>query len=360
MKNLERNIYLIFEKHGGWLFPLIIAFFAIVVTESVVPKAAHGQYIPLKGNPETGDVYFIGNSMFGTGLDMDKVRSSLPNEHSVLGYYDGCYSSMWYSAFRNSLVPSGVRPKVIVWGFRPTYAVLPAFRQNRETELDLLYDTDDYTFRSVLRGAKDEVFGASTKPEETLADFSGFRKLLDRYFPVVLHRNDAKTKLLNGLAFWISSLYSKSNQSAEKFSKPNSGLKISDLIVAFSTSGRIQRADALVVDNGEHFITGSRVPFDQSFIPLTAKILKTAEIPQIVVIFKPVVALEGNMHKLVELYYKDAIEYFESNNINYVDFVSDPLLSREMYAKGDHYTQEGMSYVTNKILAHLKTKGLLE
>jgi hypothetical protein len=147
---------------------------------------------------------------------------------------------------------------------------------------------------------------------------------------------------------------------AARFADPHSRLKISDVIVSFSTGGTGQRADALVIDNGERFINGRSVVFDQSFVPLTVRMLKSAEIPQLVVIFKPVSVFDAKMPVAAVSYYRDAVAFLGQEKIPHVDFVSDPLLTRDLYAKGDHYTSEGMTYVTVRIVAALRANGLVE
>lgn len=345
--------------HRSWLAPIAIAAVVLSVLAAAAPIERPRTFQPLRGDPTTGSLYFIGNSMFGTGLDIDAVRDSLPHETASLGYYDGHYTSTWYAAFRNSLIPSGIRPKVVVWGFRPTYAVLPAFRQNAETELDLLHDPDDPVFRAILANAEavDNPANRSVvvpRRKQSILDW------LSDAAPIVKRRSDFRRLYSDVAAHVVARAYAKTNDIAAQFSDPRSSLKISDIIVSFATGGTIRRADALVVDNGERFIQGREMPFDQSFVPLTAQLLMDAEIPQIVIIFKPVSVLDGKMPASAWTYYKDVIAYFERERIPYLDFVADPLLTRDLYAKGDHYTQEGMTYVTNRIVENLRAEGFVE
>ena len=109
-----------FAPYRVILRALAMAAGALALTAIVTPPIETKAYAPLRGAPEDGSVYFIGNSMFGTGLDVTLAQSLLPKEKVSFGYYDGHYTTMWYSAFRNSLLPSGIKPKVVIWGALPS------------------------------------------------------------------------------------------------------------------------------------------------------------------------------------------------------------------------------------------------
>lgn len=345
----------IFQRHQSWLTPTGLAAGILLITAfSAAPEAPEANVVELRGQPVDGGVYFIGNSMFGTGLDLAAARRSLPEETVSFGYYDGHYSSMWYAGFRNSLLPSGIRPKVVIWGFRPTYALYPAFRQNRETELSHFYDTDDPVFQKLL---------ALSSGETTLANTGrsfDFVAALSKYAPVVSRRAEIKDAIAAVLARTVARLFAGHVETAQSFAEPDGTMKISDVIVSFATGGEIQRADALVIDNGERFVTGPAASFDQSFVPLTAKLLKDANIAQLVVIFKPVSIFAGEAPPDVLAYYHDAVAFLEKENIPYIDFLADEALTPDLYAKGDHYTHDGMRYVTDRMVAALVENGLVE
>lgn len=342
-----------------WLAPVALASIFLALSALLAQNAPERSHFALRGNPTSGGIYFIGNSMFGTGLDIEALHEAFPNETATFGYYDGYYTSMWYEAFRNSLIPSQIRPKVVIWGFRPTYADLPAFRQNRETDLDRLYDANDTKFEAVLAVAGDESRNGRRTTFNQRNRLSFFDWLGDAA-PIVRRRGDLRDVISRRLAHFIAASFAETNETAERFADQHLGLKISDIIVSFSTNGRIQKADALVIDNGERFISGEEVDFDKSFSPLIAELLRSAKIPQLVIIFKPVSVLDGKMPEAAASYHRDAIAFFERENIPYVDFVSDPHLTRSFYAKGDHYTSEGMAYVTARIIESLRAERLVE
>jgi hypothetical protein len=87
--------------------------------------------------PVDGGVYLLGNSMFATGVDVDALQAGIPERDVRFNYYDGHYTSLWYLIAEAALGPSEERPELVVWGFRPRYAMIPAFRQNRPNSTDL-------------------------------------------------------------------------------------------------------------------------------------------------------------------------------------------------------------------------------
>lgn len=343
------------SKNSIWLKAAAIAAIALSLCAVSAPAAPGVAVSELKGPPADGEIYFIGNSMFGTGLDMEQVKRALPGENATFGYYNGAYTNMWYAAIRNGLVPSGVRPKVVVWGFRPTYANLPAFRQNKPMDLEKFIDSDDKIFESILQNAGDPAYPAGGEPAAPLSANDGsILGWMNENLPVMQRRTALRDALTKSMAHLSARAFAGGSPAARDFLAPDSQLKVSDLIVAFATGGDVRRADALVVDNGEQFIKGREVSFDDSFAPRIAAELDRARIPQLVVIFKPVSVFGAGMPPGAQAYYEEAVAYFEAQRIPYLDLVADDALTQELYAKGDHYTAEGMTYVTGRIIEKLR------
>ncbi len=343
----------LFSRHRVWLSATGGAAAFLLSLIILAPPAADN-LATLRGAPDDGSLYFLGNSMFGTGLDLELVRRTLPGETASFGYYDGHYSSMWYAAVRNSLIPSGIRPKVIVWGFRPTYAMLPAFRQNQKTALDALHDPADTIAVNLLAlaGPAPDTANSAPHTEGILGAIAGRSEILSR-------RSSVKDYAQDLLAKRTAVMFSADNDMAQAFADEDANLKISDVVTAFATKGAIRRADALVIDNGERFIRGEETSFKDSFIPHTAALLAGAGVPQLVVIFKPVSEFDGTTPAEAIAYYQEAVDYLKAENIPYVDFFSDNNLTEDLYAKGDHFTHAGMQYITTEIIAALQAEDLL-
>ncbi len=339
--------------HGLWLKAAALAAAAMIAVELAADQPDADGPPPLKGPPEEGGVYFLGNSMFGTGLDLSLVREAFEDETVTFGYYNGHYTNMWYAAIRNGLLKSGVRPEVVVWGFRPTYAMRPAFRKNSQTDLDQFVDHDDELFASVLAGANDPVYSLSAGATAGAAARSPILALLENApgFRARTGVQDGLSRLLVNVGVSAGAPFS---DAARQFVGAAQPPRISDLIVSFVTNGQVTRADALVVDNGDRFVRGAVRSFDASFAPLIEGELREARIRQLVILFKPVSAVDGDMPADAREYHERAVSYLEKTGTPYLDFLADDALKKDLYAKRDHYTEEGMAHVTTRIIEKLK------
>ncbi len=70
---------------------------------------------------------FIGDSMLGTRIDAGYLAGLLGEDVAFLDRA-GTGSAYWYLAFKNLLIPSGVRPKVVFFFFRDLNMTDPLFR----------------------------------------------------------------------------------------------------------------------------------------------------------------------------------------------------------------------------------------
>jgi hypothetical protein len=209
--------------------------------------------------PVEGGVYLLGNSMFKTGVDLEAMQAGIPERDVRFNYYDGHYTSLWYLIAEAALGPSEERPELVVWGFRPRYAMIPAFRQNRPNSTDLFE------------------------------------------FP------DPEYDRLTGDSF----------------------------------------ADG-------DFVTGPTVGFTEGFIPLTVESFATSDLPQLVVIWRPVTVAQGTPDPDEEQFVAEAVAYLEARGIPYVDFFHDDRLGLTMFAKGDHFNADGMAQVTDILTERIR------
>lgn len=309
------------------------------------------------------DVYVLGNSMFGTGLDLDRLRAALPDQAVDFGYYNGHYTSMWYLAASVGMDRRSA-PKTVVWGFRPTYAILPAFRQNKETDESAFALEAPQAYREILERAGDPTSStASSDGEPDYVDqqvnFSGRASVepFERYGAVLADLIKQPFDGMNGSVNVLAWLVDTSSATVEgagfsagvKDLDPSLGLRPTDRLIAYVTNGRIQRADALVVDNGDQFIQGETMPFDQSFIPPTTEAFERLGVRQVVVIFKPVRMFDGPLSAEAQAFYDDAKAYFRRKDILVIDLIADENVVRSFFASGDHYNQAGAEYVTDRI-----------
>jgi len=319
--------------------------------------------LSLKPDPNGAGIYFIGNSMFGTGLDIDLVNDLLPESDARLAYYDGHYSSMWYLSATLGF-NSDTSPGLVVWGFRQTYAIMPAFRQNKKTiQADFERFASSEYFEVLEKAGSGPLVGGETdvsytssvekqnEPFEILGTFLG--KLINSRFLILREREVFVRQTRTKISLWITKLLPESTTSA-LFKSSGERRRTEDLFVAHVTNGEILTADALVVDEGERFVKGNRQHFLDSFIPKTTHAFAELGIRQIVVLFKPRNVFKNKIGADTEVFRQEAVRYFTEVGIPYIDFVEDPALTEEYFAKGDHYTQAGREYVTSQIVNAIK------
>jgi len=321
----------------------------------------------LKVLPASQDVYVIGNSMFGTGFDLSLARSKLPTKVMDFAYYNGHYSSMWHLAVTVGMGEESA-PKTIVWGFRPTYAAYPSFRQNKDTGQQKFSNHMNAVHRSILSNAGDPAYhnsnisdegslmpGSQTERREVFEWVGSIlTKEFTSYFEVLSGDLNILRALTNFLAEMLADATVKLGLSKGVLYKDDALIKPSDLLVRYTTNGRIQIADAQVIDNGEQFIKGLAVGFDESFLPEIVGEINKLGSRQLVVIFKPVTTFSKPLDAEIQRFYLDAIDYFEKNNLPFLDLMITEGLKPDMYAEGDHLNQEGSNFVTGHIVEKLK------
>jgi hypothetical protein len=272
--------------------------------------------------------------MFKTGVDVETMQKLIPERDVRFNYYDGHYTSLWYLIAKGALGPSEQRPEIVVWGFRPAYAMLPAFRQNRPNSTDLFAFED----RAYDRLTSD--FDASP-----LIDARSF---LDSWSSIYSHRSEVHDKISNATETVALEALDAASQNVDSLRDRllNGQSTIADEIVRAATGGEVQLTEEQVVDGVGDFVEGPVRDFADGFIPITADAFTDRDLAQIVVLWKPVNVANGEPIPEEDQFIADAIAYFVANGIPYVDFYHDDRIVPAMYGKGDHYNAEGRARVT--------------
>jgi hypothetical protein len=327
--------------HSKTLGILIAALVLVLGFDAVVKASTDSSDVSLTDRlavpPVEGGVYLLGNSMFKTGVDVEAMQAGIPERDVRFNYYDGHYTSLWYLIAEGALGPSEQRPEIIVWGFRPRYAALPAFRQNRPNSTEL-FVFDDLAYER-LTG------------EAAVTPVIDAQSFLDGWSGVYGHRSETQNAVSRTTEqLGLNALDAAGRDTAGLRERLIDGdSSIADEIVSAATGGEVQLTEEQVVDGVGDFITGAILPFDDGFIPLTAESFAESGYAQLVVIWRPVNAAEGNPDPAEDQFVADAIEYFEANGIPYVDFYHDERIGASMYGKGDHYNAEGRALITDTL-----------
>jgi len=318
---------------------LIAALVLVLAFDLALNAAAGSDQVTLTDRlavqPVDDGVYLLGNSMFKTGVDLEAMQAGITDRDVRFNYYDGHYTSLWYLIAKGALGPSPERPDLVVWGFRPAYALIPPFRQNRPNSTELFVFPDlDY-----------ERLTADTI-EKPLIDAQRF---LDEWSEIYSQRGSIRDDV-------VETTERAGLEALALVGKDIGGLRdrllsndrsIADEIVAAATGGTVQLTEEQVVDGVGDFITGPATPFADGFIPLTAEAFLDDDIAQLVVIWRPVIAANGEPKPIEDQFVTDAIAFFEAEGIPYVDLYHDERIVPAMYGKGDHYNAEGRALITD-------------
>lgn len=350
------------KKNSDTIFSLAIGLFLTFLAGVLVSDKQENKFA-LNPPTEKQSFYILGNSMFGTGFDLGKFREAFPEKNTEFAYYNGYYTSMWHLAVNVGMNKDNA-PNTIIWGFRPTYAIMPSFRQNVFTDEQILSRNAPYVHNKILRRAGDPAFPeeeslgllssdidkSNNNEEIVIEPFEITGAILIEFIKAPFNAMNGKQDLRD----LIINLFSKLLSYNEMKDDNGDPIKPSNLLIRYVTGGKITSMDALVVDNGEKFIKGDEVVFSDSFIPPTVNAIENMGSNQLVVIFRPVSTFQEPLPRNTEQFYKDAITYLENNSIHYIDLMDNQSLTKDMYAKGDHLTEEGRQLITKLIIDETK------
>ncbi|MDW3177670.1 MAG: hypothetical protein R8J94_09805 [Acidimicrobiia bacterium] len=301
-------------------------------------------------NTEPGEgVFVFGNSMFQTGIDFAQLREQSGREVDF-DYHNGHYSSLWYLIASKALPEVTSDPELTVWGFRPAFAADPAFRTNQPNDNDLLEPGDDTYLRLTVD---------SGDPPAAWAIGTRLRGFVDDHSRLFGTRSDAQEVLADSTAevgVELAGLV-RPEDTADFRARFDAGeTTVTDEILRIATRGEVQLAEEKVDDDVGDFISGPSVRFEGSFIPEIADEIASLGLNQLVIIWKPAAAAAATNRPDDDLFVSDAIDYFESNEIPYVNLYDEPTITIDMYASGDHYNEAGRRHITTLLADILRSE----
>ena len=298
----------------------------------------------LEVQPRDGRIYLLGNSMFKTGIDPEALERGIAGGIGVdFEEHVGHYTNLWYLIVKNALIDHPETPRRVVWGFRPTYAYRPAFRQKRTCDVERFRGPSETLYDHLVSRANRGGHGA-------------WRAWLARESGLYPRREAIRDAAFEPFErFTLSLLGIVGGPAAPRIeAELDSGRSLSAVLHERLQPRENRVAEEGYVDAGESFVLGEVVPFEQSFVPPISNLLRERAIPQLVVLFKPVAATAEGLDPRAARFAADAVRWFEAHGIPYLDMVSAPELERRHYASGDHYNAEGRALVTAKLAAALR------
>jgi hypothetical protein len=291
--------------------------------------------------PHTEGIYFLGNSMFKTGIDFISLEETLPEITIDFEYHNGHYTNLWYLIAKSALENTEESPRFVIWGFRPRMALDPAFRQNQTNDTDL-FAFDDPLYNTLKDG---EDF---SRPSFFSPDY--VRLTLDRSTGLHPQRDIfqewVKDKALK-IGFKLLETLNISSSTSLKNSLDSMDRSLADEIAQLLTGGAITFTEETVVDTKGDFISGPQRNFEDGYIPATSDAFKAADIQQVIIIWRPVNVAIGNPHTVEDQFVADSLRFFSQQGIPVINLYDDSSIGRSFFASGDHYNAQGRAYVTD-------------
>ena len=236
---------------------------------------------------------------------------------------------------KNTLVSADPKPRLLVWGLRPTYANRPGFRQRRVCDIERFHGRSEDLYQHMTSDASAE--GA--------ARWRGWASVNSSLYP---RRVELREKLFSALQSRVLYILTRLAGPEAVYLEADlaSGRTLSEMIKRQVARGRYRMTEEALVDLDEQFVVGPTVPFEQSFVPVIAEMIEQAGIPQLVLIFKPVSELTGEPDAQIRSFARDAMAYFENRDIASVNFLDEQRIKLSHYAAGDHYNEDGRRLIT--------------
>jgi hypothetical protein len=333
------------------VLPLLAVALLDLLLDARQPEASTRERA-LKVRPSRDRIYLLGNSIFKTGIDLASLEGQLEGRREgrldpAIGVdfeaHEGHYTSFWYLVIKNAIAPVQPHPRLIVWGFRPTYALRPSFRTRSACDIERFLGADEKVYQRLAAESHD---GTRSRAAPWLA---GHSLLYSK-------RAELQRRLHQVLRGWgLAALYYLGDESAIPLGVELArGNELGDLVQKRLSVGPLAMREEGIVDAGEKFVTGPAVAFEESFVPRIAELIEEAGIPQLVLVFKPASVLQGGMGTEARAFSQAATHFLESRGIPYVDFVDDERIRLEHYASGDHYNADGRRLLTEDVAEALQ------
>lgn len=306
--------------------------------------------------PAENGVWILGNSIFKTGVDPDGLELLLDGPPVRFEYHGGHYTSLWYLIATNALPEVTEQPDLVVWGFRPAFAALPAYRQNVVNSTELFLVEGDETYERLATGVAAPIRNPLDQIASTLDDQIAEIGIWQARDEAANWLADASLNLGVAMADIVGA-----DAAAQVRSEVIEGdLSVLDLLNQVTTSGEIELAEERIIDGVGDFISGDTATYARSFIPVIAERIDELDLRQLVIIWPTRLRALGDPTDQDDAFVADAVADLEARGIEVLDLYNDQrFLGIGYFAEGDHFNVEGRDLVTAILAGELKARGLV-
>ncbi len=274
---------------------------------------------------------FIGDSMLGTRIDAAYLASLIGDDVMFLDRA-GTGSAYWYLAFKNLLIPSGVRPKVVFFFFRDLNMTDPLFRLTGPFRWSL----DEVALDE--EPALDEVIAAWTR-----GPWFRVHNAVNAAYDV----DRANAWVERQLYDWPTRLWTDDEQARRAW--------LDDLTFGIMGLDRLRPMEAADLEAAEDAEADFDRNMPRSVLPL---IIDLAKEHGITVCFvrgqrRPVGNRPPPQSPRMQEYMREFRAYVESEGMYFHDDTGDKMQTLAMYEDGDHIAREHRERYTRQFRVNL-------
>ncbi|MBF0445412.1 MAG: DUF1574 family protein [Magnetococcales bacterium] len=354
------------QESGSSSLSSLLRLFAIILLIFVTPmlvvgdKSSRFEFDPghrqnlAKIKP---DYVFIGSSMLVSRMDVDHFNTIMDGKIGYMLSDVGALSSLWFLWLKNSLIASGVKPKVVFIFFRHTALTNPAQNsssvfimekiQKNSLDSEPIYDQVmgyHKDFFDLMREWLLKLYPIQDfwhKDVNWIVDSAGFLFGLPEYasykYQAFVHPEQITTKQRRAMMAAREAL--KSRIAYEVFTDKNQRDQKNHISKSFTAESQLNFK--------------KRLPL--SFLPQIVRLGKEAGLKLVFVRIKSRPNRNNSVSKslLMDRYIADLSQYAEKNGIAFHDFTQDHNITFPMYNDGAHIAPEYMKFWTENFVVRL-------
>ncbi|MEO5347138.1 MAG: hypothetical protein H7834_12280 [Magnetococcus sp. YQC-9] len=304
------------------------------------------------------DYVFVGSSTLLSRIDTEQLNRLRPGSTSYILGEVGSMSALWYLWVKNSLLPSGVRPRVLFIHFRDTELTDPV------DETGSLWNQERIARN---KGLEDADFGRISHHHKRVTD--RLREWLIRFYPIQERGRKPAFWMIDGVGFLLSSpayrgyLWNRSFY-PERIKPGETGA-----IVAQRATFKARLAEEIFSNENQRVLktkggkggeVNARHAFDarleHSFLPELIRLGRQGADRVIFVRMEPRPAVDDAPpvpHPSLDHYMAALRAHLERERVGFHDFSDEKSLKYDMYLDGGHVKPEFMPFYTERFVERL-------
>ncbi len=295
--------------------------------------------------PQDGEIWLLGNSIFKTGVDPEVLERTLGGPSVSFEYHGGHYTSLWYLIANNALPELEETPAMVVWGFRPAYGALPAFRQNVVNDTEKFLVPDDPVYERLAQG----IAPPDLNPLDSLAEDVDDALRRTGIFSIRSTAADELSARSLRFGVQVADALGASGAGLVEREVINGDATLLDLLNEATTGGEIQLAEERIVDGVGDFVSGEPAAFVDSFVPVIADRLDALGLRQLIIIWPPRSVAEGTPPPEEQRFVADAVQGLADAGYPVLNLYDDRDIGLDLYASGDHFNPDGRAVITQRV-----------